>query len=240
MAGETNVPLVGIVMGSRSDWETMQHAAAKLDALGVAHEVRVVSAHRTPDALFDYADSVDAHFVATGHYARVDTSSGEPALLRGVDDHKDQSYALAGIDRQYLSRMLLPVGARTKAETRETARQLGLAVVADKIESQDICFVPDGDHVKVLRRNLPADAPAISPGPFVDEAGRAVGQHDGYARFTIGQRRGLPSGFREPMYVVAIRPESRAVVIGPRASLLGRGVVGREMNWLVDSTPGIT
>jgi len=174
------------------------------------------------------ADAIDASFVATGHYARV--IGGE--LHRGVDHSKDQSYFLWGIDRDVLSRMILPVGAQTKAETRAVARRLGLTVIAEKVESQDICFVPDGDHTKVIRRKLGAEAPALSRGPFMLSNGTVIGEHDGYARFTIGQRRGVPGGFREPMFVVAIRPEDRAVVIGPRAELLGRGLIAREVNWL--------
>ena len=181
------------------------------------------------------ADDIDARWIATGHYARV----VDGMLHRGIDRDKDQSYFLWGIDRAVLARMLLPVGAQSKAATRATARSLGLAVVADKVESQDICFVPDGDHVKVLRRNLPADSPALAPGPFVDANGTVIGRHDGFAGYTIGQRRGLPGGFREPMFVVAIRPESRTVVLGPREALLGRGLVAREMNWLVAPAPAV-
>ena len=176
------------------------------------------------------ADGIDAQYVATGHYARV--IDGE--LHRGVDHSKDQSYFLWGIDRGVLSRMLLPVGAQSKAETRAVAHRLGLEVVAEKVESQDICFVPDGDHAKIIRRKLGADAPALSRGPFVLSSGEVIGHHDGYARFTIGQRRGLPGGFRQAMFVVAIRPEDRAVIVGPREELLGRGLVAREVNWLVD------
>ncbi len=176
------------------------------------------------------ADAVDAQFIATGHYARV--IGGE--LHRGVDPSKDQTYFLWGIDRAVVSRMLLPVGAQTKAETRAVARSLGLAV-AEKVESQDICFVPDGDHAKIIRQRLGDDTPALACGPIVLADGRVVGEHEGYARFTIGQRRGLPGGFAEPMFVVAIHPETRAVVIGPRDALLGRGVVAREVNWLVDA-----
>jgi tRNA-specific 2-thiouridylase len=173
------------------------------------------------------ADGVEADFVATGHYARV----VDGALHRGLDPAKDQSYFLWGIDRAVLARLLLPVGALTKAETRARARAMGL-IVAEKVESQDICFVPDGDHAKVIARVLGADAPALSRGPIVLEDGRRVGEHAGYARYTIGQRRGVPGGFAEPMYVVAIVPAERAVVIGPRSSLLGRGLVAREVNWL--------
>ena len=174
------------------------------------------------------ADSIDAKFVATGHYARVI----DGALHRGIDPSKDQSYFMWGIDREVLSRMLLPVGAQTKAETRATAHALGLEVIAEKVESQDICFVPDGDHTKIIRSKLGADAPALSRGPFVLSNGQVVGEHDGYARFTIGQRRGLPGGYREPMFVIGIRPADRAVVIGKRDELLGRGLIARELNWL--------
>jgi tRNA-specific 2-thiouridylase len=177
------------------------------------------------------ADGIDAKWIATGHYAR--TIDGE--LHRGVDHTKDQSYFLWGIDRSVLRRMLLPVGSQTKAETRAVAHKLGLEVVAEKQESQDICFVPDGDHTKIIRQRLGANAPALTAGPFVLSNGSHVGTHAGFARFTIGQRRGLPGGFREPMFVVAIRPEDRAVVIGPREELLGRGVVARSVNWLVDA-----
>ena len=176
------------------------------------------------------ADAIDARFVATGHYARV----VEGVLHRGIDHSKDQSYFLWGIDRAVLARMLLPVGSQTKTETRAVAHRLGLEVVAEKVESQDICFVPDGDHTRIIRTKLGADAPALSRGPFVLSNGEIAGHHDGYARFTIGQRRGLPGGFREPMFVVAIRPEDRAVVIGPREELLGSGLVAREVNWLTD------
>jgi tRNA-uridine 2-sulfurtransferase len=176
------------------------------------------------------ADSIDARWIATGHYARV--ANGE--LLRGADDNKDQTYFLWGIDRSVLSRMLLPVGDSTKAETRALARKLGLSVVAEKPESQEICFVPDGDYMKILRQRLAPDAPALSRGPIVTSDGQHIGDHDGFARYTIGQRRGVPGGFRIPMYVVGIRPHDRAVVIGPREELLGNGIIAREVNWLSD------
>ena len=177
------------------------------------------------------ADAIDAQWIATGHYARVQ----DGVLQRGLDPAKDQSYFLWGIDRRVLSRMLLPVGAQTKPETRAVAHRLGLELIAEKTESQDICFVPDGDHAKIIARELGVNAPALQPGAFMGRDGRELGQHDGYARYTVGQRRGLPGGFREPMFVVEIRPSSREVVIGPREDLIGRGVVAREVNWLVDA-----
>jgi tRNA-specific 2-thiouridylase len=177
------------------------------------------------------ADQIDAPWIATGHYARV----VDGALYRGRDRGKDQSYFLWGIEREVVSRMVLPVGDLTKAETREAARSLGLRVVADKVESQDICFVPHGDHTRVIAQRLGPSTPSLVRGPIVTSDGQPVGEHEGYARYTIGQRRGVPGGFAEPMFVVAIRPADRTVVIGPREELLGRGVVAREMHWLVDA-----
>jgi len=174
------------------------------------------------------ANAIDARYVATGHYARMI----DGGLHRGLDPAKDQSYFMWGIDAGVLPRMLLPVGHQTKAETRAVAHKLGLNT-ADKVESQDICFVPDGDHTKIIRKKLGNEAPALSRGPFVLSSGEVIGEHEGYARFTIGQRRGVPGGFPEAMYVVAIRPADRTVVLGPREELLGRGLVVREVNWLV-------
>lgn len=179
------------------------------------------------------ADRIDAPYVATGHYARVER--GE--LHRGADDAKDQTYFLWGIERAVLPRLMLPVGALTKAETRALARELGLAHVAAKPESQEICFVPDGNYARVLTEHLGADHPALTPGPLVTSDGRRIGEHDGYARFTVGQRKGLPGGFAEPMYVVAINPAERTVVIGPRDELLGLGLVARALHWLVSDAP---
>ena len=179
------------------------------------------------------ADAIDAKWISTGHYARV---IGD-VLHRGIDPAKDQSYFLWGVERSVLTRMILPVGAQTKPETRAVAHRLGLEVVAEKTESQDICFVPDGDHTKIIRQRLGDAAPSLARGPFVLSNGQIAGTHDGFARFTIGQRRGLPGGFREPMFVVEIRPEERAVVIGPREELLGRGVIARSINWLAEEPP---
>ena len=179
------------------------------------------------------ADKIDAQWIATGHYARVE--NGE--LLRGRDDAKDQTYFLWGIDREVISRMMLPVGDMTKAETRAIATRLGLTMVANKADSQEICFVPDGDYVKVIAQRAGADSPALQHGPIVHSDGRVLGEHNGYARFTVGQRKGLPGGFADALYVVAIRPADRAVVVGPREDLLGSGVVATEINWLVESPP---
>ncbi|MBL0892526.1 MAG: tRNA 2-thiouridine(34) synthase MnmA, partial [Gemmatimonadaceae bacterium] len=180
------------------------------------------------------ADAIDARWLATGHYARIGRREGQAVMLRGRDAGKDQSYFLWGIERSVLERLVLPIGTQTKAETREIARRFGLRT-AEKIESQDICFVPDGDHVRVIREHLGADAPALQRGPLRLVSGEVVGEHEGFARYTIGQRRGLPGGFAAPMFVVDIVPDERAVVIGPREALLGRGLEARELNWMADA-----
>ena len=151
-----------------------------------------------------------------------------------MDPAKDQSYFLWGIRRSVLARSIFPVGHLDKPATRAIARELGL-ITAEKVESQDICFVPDGDHAKVIAAKLGADAAPLRRGQVVLSDGTVVGEHAGYARFTVGQRRGLPGGFREPMFVTEIRAATREVVIGPREELLGRGVVAREINWLGDA-----
>jgi len=130
--------------------------------------------------------------------------------------------------------MLTPVGEMSKEETRAYARRLGLTT-ADKEESVEICFVPNDDYVSVLRRHLPADAPALVPGPLVTTTGELIGEHSGYGRYTIGQRKGLPGGFETARYVVAIRPERREVVVGGEEDLAGHSVKLEEVNWLADT-----
>jgi tRNA-specific 2-thiouridylase len=179
--------------------------------------------------LLAHADALGCSAIATGHYAL----AREGRLYRGSDPAKDQSYFLWGIDRAVVARMLTPVGSLTKAETRAHARRLGL-VTAEKPESVEICFVPDDDYVSVLQQHLPANAPALVAGPLVSTSGEVIGQHEGFARYTIGQRKGLPGGASEPRFVVAIRPETREVVIGGPEDLLGHRLVLEEVNWLGD------
>lgn len=183
--------------------------------------------------LIHRADLLGCEYLATGHYARIlrDGEDQDPLLCRGVDDLKDQTYFLWGIPRSVLDRLLLPIGEIEKPQVRDLARSLELST-AEKPESFEICFVPDNDYAGVLRKYLGEDHPALKPGPFLLEDGTVEGRHDGYARFTIGQRKGLPGGFPEPMYVVGIRPRERVVVIGPRSSLAKTHVVAERANWL--------
>jgi tRNA-specific 2-thiouridylase len=184
--------------------------------------------------LLAHADALDCDGIATGHYAR----AIDGALYRGSDRSKDQSYFLWGIDRAVVNRMETPVGDLTKAETRARARALGL-VTADKPESVEICFVPDGDYVQVLRNHLPADAPALVAGAVVTASGEVVGEHEGFAHFTVGQRRRLPGGRSRPLYVLGVRPERREVVVGTEEELYGHEVTLHECNWLTaEPRPG--
>jgi tRNA-uridine 2-sulfurtransferase len=183
--------------------------------------------------LFDYADSVGAEFVATGHYARLISSEDQnapPALLRGIDDGKDQSYVLFGIKRELLSRMLLPVGGFLKPQIRELAAKVGLRV-ADKKDSQEICFVTSGKHGEFVRQRQKGKSTA---GEIVTTEGRVVGTHPGIERFTIGQRKGMKVAMGEPYFVVRIEPESRRVVIGRQEDLACTELTAEKCNWLAD------
>lgn len=182
--------------------------------------------------LFDYADSVGAEFVATGHYARIGVSAaGQTALLRGRDDAKDQSYVLFGIKRELLPRMLLPVGQFEKQEIRRIAGALGLNVAAKK-DSQEICFVTSGRYDDFVKRQLGDRTP--SAGEFVLTDGTVVGQHDGIEGFTVGQRKGLGIALGEPKFVVRIERDTRRVVLGDREELGRRTLTAANCNWLTD------
>jgi tRNA-uridine 2-sulfurtransferase len=181
--------------------------------------------------LFDYADSIGADYVATGHYARlVSQPDGEMALCRGLDESKDQSYVLFGIPKQMLPRLMFPVGEHRKEEIRQIAGELGLRVAA-KRDSQEICFVPDQDHARFIRQHCGG---IETSGEIVTTDGAVVGHHDGFERFTVGQRKGLRVAFGEPKYVVRIEPDSRRVVIGTHEELARRELFAAGANWLVE------
>ncbi len=185
--------------------------------------------------LLEYADGVGAEFVATGHYARLEPAAdGALALRRGLDGAKDQSYVLFGIHRAALPRVLFPVGGECKTRIRELARDLGLRV-ADKRDSQEICFVSSGDHAEFVRRRR---GDAETAGEIVTTEGQVVGRHDGIEGFTIGQRKGLNLAFGERRFVVRIEAETRRVVIGPRAALARADFTADRLNWLVEEPSG--
>ena len=188
--------------------------------------------------LFRRGDALGCEGVASGHYVRIRHGSGSSALLRGLDARKDQAYFLWGLPAGLLSRLHFPLGELDKAEVRSRARALGLST-ADKPESQEICFVPTGNYRDLLAHRLAPRHPALEPGTVVDLEGHVLGEHAGYASFTVGQRRGLGGGFPEPYYVVEIRADTREVVVGPKESLDAGGAEVCELNWLTHPTlPG--
>jgi tRNA-specific 2-thiouridylase len=164
--------------------------------------------------LWERARELGAAKLATGHYARIEEDGGRFNLCRAVDAAKDQSYFLFATTPEQLAFLRFPLGRLTKAETRAHARRLGLPL-ADKAESQDICFVPKGHYSDLVARLRPD---ATEPGDIVHADGRTLGRHQGVARYTVGQRRGLGVADREPLYVQALDPARRRVVVGPRAA----------------------
>jgi len=176
--------------------------------------------------LFQYADRLQIPYIATGHYARIMREGGRWRLKRGLDRTKDQSYFLSLVPPERLERIRLPLGEMTKAEVRTRARDLDLPV-RDKPESQEICFVTGtvGDLIRQRRPDL------VRPGPILDPDGRELGRHEGIVHFTIGQRRGLGIAVGEPRYVLAIRPEDAAVVVGPVEALRSEGLEAEDVVW---------
>ena len=179
-------------------------------------------------SLVEKARALGAERVATGHYARVDGGGGRLRLLKGRDAAKDQSYFLFGLSQEQLQAALFPVGHLEKTEVRRLAREAGLGV-AEKAESQEICFVPDGDYAGFVEREAPA---ADREGPILDTSGREIGRHRGIHRFTVGQRRGLSLASTRPLYVLRVEPASRAVVVGDGEELLRDRLLARDVNWL--------
>ncbi len=183
------------------------------------------------DRLWSRARALEADFIATGHYARISRDDGgRYHLLRAADSSKDQSYFLFTLGQAELSRTLFPLGAMTKAEVRARARALGLAN-ADKPESQEICFVPDGDYARFVERLAPENS--IRAGHITDSERNVLAEHAGIHRFTVGQRRGLGIAAGEPLYVREIRHDSGDVVVGSRSGLNASGLIARDVE-LVD------
>ncbi len=179
--------------------------------------------------LLNLARDLGADCLATGHYVRRVPGTGGPELHRAADPARDQSYFLFATTRDQLDYLRFPLGDLPKPAVREIARELDL-VVADKPDSQDICFVPNGDYAAVVRKVRPA---AAEPGEIVDLEGRVLGRHPGLIHFTVGQRRGLSVGGQaEPLYVVRLEPEARRVVAGPKAALAVRAARLGGINWL--------
>jgi tRNA-specific 2-thiouridylase len=188
------------------------------------------------------AVSLGCEKVATGHYARVefDTDTRRFRLLRGRNEQKDQSYFLWELTQEQLSRALFPLGEMSKPEARDAARQHNLIGVAEKKESQEICFVPDGDYAGFIDRYLEAEnAQDRLPGTgeIVDTAGKVVGQHEGIHRYTIGQRRGIGISDQRPLYVVSINADRNRVTVGSADELLSNEFTAAGVNWITFDNP---
>jgi tRNA-specific 2-thiouridylase len=184
--------------------------------------------------LLDRARGFGAEEVATGHYARLErTAAGAWTLRRSLDVEKDQSYFLFGLTQAQLARARFPLGSMTKPEVRSHARRLGLGV-AEKPDSQEICFVPDGDHAAFVARRRPD---VTVGGPIRNEAGETIGSHGGVHRFTIGQRKGLGLSSAVPLYVSRIDLADRSVTVGPRAALERDHLTASGVNWISGSPP---
>jgi tRNA-specific 2-thiouridylase len=205
----------------------------------VAGRTPIPCAHCNSDlkfaTLLDRSMAYGAEVVATGHYARIgiDPETGRHMLRRGLDTAKDQSYFLFSLTQEQLSRASFPVGDLTKDAVRDVARRLGLSV-AEKPDSQEICFVPDGDYAAFIERKT---GDLESGGAIVSQSGEVLGRHGGVHRFTVGQRKGLGIAAAEPLYVLQLRPAEKTVVVGPRPELERTSVTASQVNWIAGSPP---
>jgi tRNA-specific 2-thiouridylase len=186
-------------------------------------------------ALLDRARGLGADVVATGHYARltVDAQTGRVALCRGRDRAKDQSYFLFGLTQEQLRRACFPIGELDKDAVRGHARQLGLRV-ADKPDSQELCFVPSGGHAEFISARAQQ---APEPGSIVTRDGRTLGRHEGIHHFTVGQRKGLRLAASVPLYVLGVDATRNEIVVGPRAALERDSLTASDVNWIAGSPP---
>ncbi len=175
--------------------------------------------------LWQQAQKWGAEYLATGHYARILSNGKNYQLAKGVDSKKDQSYVLANLEQEQLARTIFPLGEYTKEQVRQMAQERGLSALHKK-ESQDICFIPEGDYNAFLQQRLNRQ---IQPGNFLNKAGEIIGRHEGYPFYTVGQRRGLGSGFGKRMYVLEVRAETEEVVLGGSEDLLA-GELWSEKN----------
>lgn len=180
--------------------------------------------------MLEQARSMDIDYLATGHYARIefDSERARYLLYKAHDKRKDQSYVLYNLTQEQLARILMPLNDYNKQQIRDIAHQIGLAV-ADKPESQEICFVPDNDYGAFVRERYPE---AVEPGTIEDTSGRVLGYHQGIANFTVGQRKGLGLAVGKPLYVVAIDAERKAVIVGSNDEVMSDRCLATDVNWI--------
>jgi tRNA-uridine 2-sulfurtransferase len=184
-------------------------------------------------ALLKRADAMGCDFIATGHYAQIHQhTNGRYFIRKGIDDTKDQSYVLWGLQQDLLSRTLLPLGTYHKTEIRQMAHDFGYPELAKKAESYEICFVPDNDYRGFLKRRVEGLEARVDGGNFTDKSGKILGQHKGYPFYTIGQRKGLDIALGKPAFVTSIDPETNTVVLGEEDDLKGAEMMVAKMNWI--------
>ncbi len=189
-------------------------------------------------ALLRRADALGCEFIATGHYAQVHQhANGRYFIRKGIDDTKDQSYVLWGLQQDLLSRTLLPLGTYHKKEIRQMAHDFGYPELAKKSESYEICFVPDNDYRGFLKRRVEGLEERVKGGSFVDRQGNVLGQHKGYPFYTIGQRKGLDIALGRPVFVTGIDPQTNTVVLGDENELLATDMRVARINWMKYDTP---
>ena len=180
--------------------------------------------------LFEEAKTLNADALITGHYVKSITKNNKTEMYRAADENRDQSYFLFNTTREQLNYLRFPLGGMMKSETREIAKKLDLNV-ADKPDSQDICFVPNGDYASVIKKFKPD---AFIKGNIKNKKGEVLGVHDGIANFTIGQRKGIKVPSQDPYYVVEINSEKNEIIIGSRKDLLKKQIKLKDLNLLVD------
>lgn len=183
-------------------------------------------------ALLKRADAMDCEFIATGHYAVIKEHNGRKYISKGKDERKDQSYVLWGLTQECLNRSHFPLGNFSKAEIRQMAFERGYEELSKKPESYEICFVPDNDYRGFLKRRVPGLEEKVKGGHFVDSKGNIIGTHDGYPFYTVGQRKGLGGGFKTPMFVTKIHPETNTVVLGEMDELMRNGMSVGQLNMM--------
>ncbi len=183
-------------------------------------------------ALLKRADALDCDFIATGHYAKINTHNGRYFISRGNDEQKDQSYVLWGLQQDLLGRTILPLGSYHKPEIRQMALDYGYPELAKKSESYEICFVPDNDYRGFLKRRIPGLEQRVEGGNFIDKSGKILGKHRGYPFYTIGQRKGLDITFGKPVYVTGIQPDTNTVVLGDEEDLNRADMTVSKINWM--------
>jgi tRNA-specific 2-thiouridylase len=181
-------------------------------------------------ALLKRADALDCAMIATGHYAIIKEANDRKFISKGKDERKDQSYVLWGLTQPCLDRSMFPLGNFSKPEIRQMAADYGYEALSKKPESYEICFVPDNDYRGFLKRRVPELEEKVKGGTFKDKRGNILGHHDGYPFYTVGQRKGLGGGFKTPMFVTEIIPETNTVILGKMEDLVRNGMIVGQVN----------